>query len=221
MRELIEPHSDRWYQARSGKFTASCFGLIMTRPPRGVVAPLSRTAEKYIRRKAMELKYGRAIEDDKDYLQSVQWGYKYEEEALSVFRQRTELSVCEGGLAFHPKWPDVGATPDALIRDEPHGRLKATVQVKCPFKTHNHLKYREKVYDGPSLKRIKKEYYWQVLGEMWVFGLEEAYFISYDPRLPAGEDLHVVHILPDEGDLLDLATALLRAIQWRDQWAGL
>ena len=218
--KLIEPNTPSWYESRIGKFTASCFGLLMTSPA-DKTRSLSRTAEKYIRQKARECRFGRSFEEEKDF-PAIHWGYRYEAEALEAFAcYMEEYEVKAGGLSFHPDWPDVGATPDALLYEKGSGTPCATLQVKCPHKTHNHLKYCEKIHDGPSLKKVAKKYYWQVQGEMWVFDLPEAWFISYDPRLPEGEDIHYVRILRNEDDLTLLTASLLRAITLRDEWAGL
>ncbi len=55
---------------------------------------------------------------------------------------------------------------------------------------------------------------------MWVFGLSQGYFISYDPRLPEGEDLFYVEIKRNDDDLSLLAGKLLQAISLRDEWVA-
>ncbi len=94
--KLIKQNTPPWYEARAGKFTASCFDLIMTSPA-DKHRLLSRTAEKYIRRKARELKYGKPVHEDKDFA-AVRWGQKYEEKALTVFQKRIKYKVKCGFL---------------------------------------------------------------------------------------------------------------------------
>jgi len=64
------------------------------------------------------------------------WGCSHEKEALDKYVEKTgpkhrEFQLCESGLHIHPQYPHLGATPDAMVECECHG--KGVVEVKCPY----------------------------------------------------------------------------------------
>ena len=73
------------------------------------------------------------------------------------------------------------------------------------------------IYDADSLKEIHPEYYWQMQLGMITANLEKGYFVSYDPRMPMGKDIHVaeieLHLVKEEIDeKLEAASELLTKI---------
>lgn len=239
---MIRQRTNEWYEARKGIFTASRFGDIMSNPA-DKSADISKTAMKYINKKAWEWhsKHKKtepttsgksSMEQLSELLQSYKkfhvsdiqeearaWGRDHEDAALELFTQRTKIPIQEGGLIFYQHNENIAATPDAFIYE--NNQLKATIQVKCPFNSKYHLKYMQKVKDALSLKKTKKDYYWQMVSEMWISSVKESWFVSYDPRMPDSEQLHRAKIKLIEEDMQLLLQRLQRAISIRNQKIGL
>jgi hypothetical protein len=66
------------------------------------------------------------------------WGTENEQNALMRYHQYKEesnlpVNICSScGLVVNPKWPWLGASPDALISDEIEESVYGAVEVKCP-----------------------------------------------------------------------------------------
>jgi hypothetical protein len=73
-------------------------------------------------------------------------------------------------------------------------------EIKCP-KSETHLLYRT-ILNTYDLKRVKKEYYWQIVAYMYLTGLNTWNFVSFDPRfIDEKKQLHVVEIEAIHEDL--------------------
>lgn len=229
---MIQQRTPEWYEERAGRFTASTFGDIMTNPA-DKTQKVSKTALKIIKNAALEskiksnsnkeelpIKLARLNSFFSDDIywkpKPIQWGIEYEDAALKLLRETTKWDIRNGSFFVHDKWNEIGATPDALVvMDE---ECAATIQIKCPYSQSIHQKYRSKITDGASLKKVARKYYWQVLGEMWVMDVPEAWFVSYDPRACPDQQLHIVNVLLSNEDLALLENRLINAIQLRDNW---
>lgn len=236
---MIQQRTPEWYKAREGRFTASEFGDIMTNPA-DKSAAISKTAMKCISRAASEWKgkyfsppepdlkqlfpklgrwmdgfKGEMIFSDEKLPIPVQWGIDHEAAALRLFRKTTNWNIMDGGFLVHNTMDDIGATPDAVVLEDEE--CIATVQVKCPYNRSIHRKYLEKIVDAESLKKVNRKYYWQVQGEMWVFDVRQAWFVSFDPRARIENQMHYVKILRNDADLEVLKERLLTAMKIRDE----
>ncbi len=198
---IVLQRTPNWYKARSGKFTASNFGKLMTKP-QNKNNFWSKTSLNYIEKTATEEYLGDYyIRPDNKY---TKWGTDHEAEALEMFCQATGFRQEDTGFMIHPKIAGIGATPDAKIIEQAESQEMVITQVKCPYNSAYHRKYLEKINDAASLKKVKKDYYWQMQGEMWVSRAVYAYFVSYDPRQNTQEQLHsvVIHRNDDSIELL-------------------
>lgn len=211
---MIKHRTTEWYKARIGKFTASNFPDIMTKPA-DKSASVSKTALNCIEKAAAELFFNSYLEKpDSD---STRWGLIYEETAIKQFSERTKLVTKDCGFMLHPKYPDVGATPDALIEDETFVDKTIIAQIKCPYNSKYHGEYRQKISDGVSLKKSKSDFFWQIQGEIWVTDAIHSYFVSFDPRENSTSNLHIVKINRDDEAISLLEQKILEAIKLRDQ----
>ena len=71
------------------------------------------------------------------------------------------------------------------------------------------MRYVAEITDSESLKRVKPEYYWQVMAEMSCTGLQSADFVSYCAWLT--QPIHIVHILRNDADIALLEERVLLA----------
>lgn len=203
-----------WYQARIGKITASCMYLLMAKPADGS-SGWSKSALSYINDLALQLhlkEYFKHPDSD-----ATRWGINNEGEALNEFTKQTGFSQKSSGFILHPVNKEVGATPDAYIIEEALSKEIIIAQIKCPYNSDYHLKYRSKITDIHSLRRCKSEYFWQIQTELWVTSAKFCYFISYDPRLLKSERLHFAKILRDEEAIEQLSITTKEAIKQRDK----
>lgn len=211
--KIISQNTPEWYDVRKGKFTASNFGKLMT-PPRDRYREWSQTAMGYIGHKAQEKYFDMYIESSG--FTATEWGHEHEEKALQLLQERMRVNLSETGFILHPQYDEIGATPDAMILSQ-NGDTEALVQVKCPHNRSIHADYCDKIHDTFSLERIAKKYYWQMQGEMWVAGINESWFVSYDPRSNEDQSLHCVKIKLVPSAIKELEDTLLKALEKRDE----
>lgn len=187
--------TEEWRLARRGRLTAS------TRPPKVMN-----------RRSWPTLKRDILAELSPDYrwsemdLPAMQWGRDHEKAALSNLELMLGLDgeFWEPGFMLHPTRPYVGATPDGLIdvraTSGPSAIFRTTVQVKCPYKTDNHMRTVLSNY-------IADQYWMQVQWEAWVSRAQHILFVSYDPRVSFRQQLATVPVEVDYDLQKQFATA--------------
>lgn len=165
--EKMEQGSEEWLQARKGRATASEFKSILT--PTG---KLSKSAEGYMMKLAREC----VIDDPQQFAGNkfTEWGHEHEPAARDTFSQIMGLDAQEVGFCTSDSNPVLGASPDALIRDEEKGWI-AGLEIKC-LQVDNHVKC---LMAGG----LPNDYKLQVHGSMVVTGLNVWYFMSYFPGL--------------------------------------
>lgn len=212
---IIKQRTEEWFNARLGKFTASNFCALMANPAYGS-ASFSRQALTYIEGLAYQLflnKY--TLRPDND---ATRWGMRKEAEALQEFGRTGGFEIHESGFIIHPRYPDVGATPDAIVIEKDHPGKLILAQVKCPFGQKNHLQYAKKISDAGSLKKYRSAIHWQIQGEIWVTGASHSYFVSYDPRLWGQHRLHFAMIERDQQAIDQLENIIPQAIELRNKF---
>lgn len=149
---------------------------------------------------------------------ATRWGMKKEGEALQEFERVTGFAINESGFVLHPEYPDVGATPDAIVIENDQSGKLVLVQVKCPFSKKNHLQYSKKIHDAATLKKYRSAIYWQIQGELWVTGASHSYFVSFDPRQAGSKRLHYARIERDELAVAELETVIKMAIALKNKF---
>ena len=117
-------------------------------------------------------------------------GQFLEPEAFKAFSFMTDLEPRKVGFVYKDESRMVGCSPDGLIfspaRDGEDWGITAGLELKCPFKAGNHVKY--------FLERgVPQKYMIQVQGCLWVTGLPAWYFQSYLP----GQPELIVKVEPD------------------------
>ena len=175
---------DQWQQARMNRFTASVIHKLMGNSRNGGL--LSQTATTFVYEKAAEILTGIS---KPIYGDALTWGIEHEAEAFQMFSKTNfDQWTYYGGetYVFIPYGDYSGYSPDGLSEE-------AILEIKCPYNSGIHLK-NFTVTDADSLKSVHPEYYWQMQLGMISAKLEKGFFVSYDPRMPEGKQLHVAEI---------------------------
>ena len=181
-------NEDAWQDLRRSRFTASELHKLMG-TPKSKSEYLSETAKSFVFEKAAEYMTGQRTEI---YGRALDWGKEHEKEAFEYFVQETDDFFTYYGAETYTfitygEWG--GYSPDALG--------EKLIEIKCPFNSGNHLQ-NFFITTNEQLKSKRTEYYWQVQMGMIATGLEEALFLSYDPRMPIGKKLASTLITLDE-----------------------
>jgi len=183
-------------EARKGRFTASNIADIMfdKAPTIGF--------ESLCYEKAYE-RLGIIKPEEKWTSDAIDWGNTHESLAILGFEIRQGVSVKNNKVEsiFHPYNDNAGCTPDGLIGDT------EGVEVKCPYNPAIFLKLA--MADTPEkLKKVNKDYYWQVMSSMLFTGRDKWYFCAYHPEFDVKHGF--MGILPIEKNQADFVMIIDR-----------
>lgn len=172
-----DQRTDIWFEARLGKATASKFKDIMSTVKSGESA-----GRKNYRAQLVAERLTRTKEENYTS-KEMQHGIDYEDAAKLAYWIHTKQEIEDCGFFAHDTL-QAGASPDGLIGD------KGICEIKCP-NTATHIE---------TLKspKLPTQYYWQVMGQMWITGREWCDFVSFDPRMPANSRLFVLRVNRDD-----------------------
>jgi predicted phage-related endonuclease len=188
----IEQRSPEWYLARIGKVTSSNMKRIMAQ---GAGAETYR-AEILSQIKLLKAvhsghcTYEEAFDQFDVSTRAMRVGSEFEKLAVSEFATRTGNEVRPVGFVEFDNIP-IGASTDGLVGDD------YIVEVKVP----NSAKHEWTIQN----KRMPPEHIVQVQSELWVSGKAGCWFLSFDYRLPAGEDLFAIIVPRDEEKIQQIA----------------
>ena len=188
----IEQRSPEWYLARIGKVTSSNMKRIMAQ---GAGADTYR-AEILSQIKLLRAvhsghcTYEEAFDQFDVQTRAMRVGSDFEKLAVSEFATRTGNEVRPVGFVEFDNIP-IGASTDGLVGDD------LIVEVKVP----NSAKLEWTIQN----KKMPPEHIVQVQSELWVSGKAGCWFLSFDYRLPAGEDLFAVIVPRDEQKIDQIA----------------
>jgi hypothetical protein len=166
---------------QQGKISGSRFKAMMTsgRKKDEVFGATALTLAKRIAFERLDL----ILEEDNYVSAAMQWGIDHEEEAIQKLEEIELLEVHSKQVwQQHPKYENVGVTPDGLVGDT------TVLEVKCP-NTDNHI---DNLLFGAQIETYK----WQLQGSLWVTGREFCLFVSYDPRVK--KSLGINQVVRDE-----------------------
>lgn len=172
----------KWKQARLAKFTSSEIHFLTY--PTG----LTEGSLSYIRRKVGEELTGNPAREDID-TDATRHGLQHEEAAVRKFGLKVGLKFVVVQQLITDPDTRYGGTPDALIllRVSPDGLEYEveTVEVKCPPSFDGYIALFE-CETPEQVKKVKREYYWQVLDQMLICGATRGHFVIYHPDFKAG-----------------------------------
>lgn len=195
--------SDAWHSVRLGRFTSSEIHKLIGEPKTKNQWGLTDTASTYIKEKAAEILTGRP-QLSPDTI-ATQWGVEQEVVCKSLMQDRGYV-IEETG--FHPYEDHAGGSPDGFII----AKETSVLEIKSPFHSVNHIKHLI-IQDQDELKKVCKEYYWQVQANMLFTGKQSALFVSFDPRM-SGKELHLLPVEVNTTDIVLLNEAIGKASKY-------
>lgn len=191
-------HSLDWYRARLGKFTGSQVGRLM-KSGRGKDEYFGKDAISYITEVVAERMLNPSVvmidELFEEYLlqttassKTLAWGNDQEMNAKGLYAKLRKVKITSCGAVELSPW--FASSPDGLVLES-----NGCVEVKCPT-PKVHVEYMVNVHNAEDLKKVRPEYYWQVVAHMAVTGAEWCDWMSYCPF--SRKPLHVVRINRDQ-----------------------
>lgn len=189
---MVEQGTEEWHQARLGRATASRFKDIMTKIRSGEAASVKNYRAELT---AEQLTGNR---EEMFTSAAMQWGTDNEPVARLRYELESGSDVEECGFFAHP---DImtGASPDGLVGDD------GLLEIKCP-NTATHIETLRK-------RKVPSQYYWQVMGQMWMTGRKWCDFVSFDPRLPENAQYMCVRIERDDKAIAELEDEVKEFLQ--------
>lgn len=163
----IEQRTPGWYALKIGKFSASEIWKICA--PKG----FGKTGLTYINSKVAE-KFTNEMPTITG--KPLDWGVDYEPVAKAFYTKATKINIREVGAVENELYKNCLASPDGV-----NNFLEIGFEFKCPYVSANHIDY-FKIKTPQDLKKIKPEYYWQVIFSMLITDFKKWIFASFDPR---------------------------------------
>lgn len=200
MQDTSTQRSDEWFEQRIGRATASRFKDVMTTIRSGE----SAARKNYRAEIVAERLTGRREETFTS--QAMQFGIDNEATARVQYMLATENDVEECGFFTH-KDMMAGASPDGLVGEV------GVLEIKCP-NTATHI-------ETLKTAKVPYQYYWQVMGQMWITGREWCDFVSFDPRMPVNAQLFYTRLYRDEEQIQKLEAevrAFLEEVEREEQF---
>lgn len=174
----MEQGSAEWLLDRCGKITASRIKDVMATVKSGE----SASRKNYRAELVVERISG--LPTESFVSGPMKWGTETEPFARAAYSLHTGFEVEEVGFIDHPTIERSGASPDGLVGD------LGMVEIKCP-NTATHIAW---AIAGIVPPEHVLQMQWQMAcaDRMW------ADFVSYDPRMPEGQQLFVRRLHRDE-----------------------
>lgn len=167
-----------WFQARTGRATASRFKDVLAKLKNGSPAAARQT---YLIEIVTERLTGSQAQHFTNA--AMQWGTDNEAAARVAYEQRHNVTVEETGFVAHDLMA-CGASPDGLVDWD------GLIEIKCPFNPTNHV---QTLIDG-----MPSDHMAQIQGQLWMTDRRWCDFVSFDPRMPAELQLYVQRIERDD-----------------------
>lgn len=168
--------TEEWRNARLGKITAS---MVYDVCDRGAKGQTLKAYEDYKMQLALERITGNPAESFNNA--AMQWGTDTEPLAKEAYTLQTMIEVLDVGFKDHPTIPNFGASPDGKLIDMFGKPLNKLIEIKCPT-SKKHL-------ETLVTKKINPRYIYQMAAQLMCEGLTECVFLSFDPRLPADQQM--------------------------------
>lgn len=186
----LEQRTHDWLMARCGCATGSRFKDVVARlkPKKGeTIGAPAAARENYL----IDVVSERLTGEPRQHFvnAAMQWGTDQEPIARDAYKARSGLQVDEVGFLRHATLA-AGCSPDGIVE-----LGEGVLEIKCPT-TSTHV--------ATLLHGMSEDHLPQVQGALWITGAQWCDFVSFDPRLPRGLDLHVQRIARDEQYIANL-----------------
>lgn len=182
-----DQRTEDWFTARLGKATASRFKDVMLTIRSGEAAGRKNYRAELVAERLTGAK------EEGFTSAPMQWGIEWEETARLRYELATGNIVEECGFFTHDTL-QAGASPDGLVNHD------GVLEIKCP-NTATHI-------ETLKTQRVPYQYYWQVVGQMWITGRQWCDFVSFDPRMPENAQYFCKRVDRMEEDIEKLEAAV-------------
>jgi len=173
----VEQNTDEWFNLRLGKATSSNFAKIMANYPNS----LGKGATEYAQKIALEIVTGVRDESSLFTNHYMQRGHEYESEAIRLYEMETFTEVINGGFNDCDR---LGDSPDGNVGKD------GCIEVKTVIPNVQWNRIKNLSYDP--------NYFWQIMGHIWLGEKEWCDFISYCPEMPKNKQLHIHRVIPND-----------------------
>lgn len=186
--------SDIWHSTRAGRITASIIHAVVST---SITRPAKSTVEKVCYPQKLSLR------QTDNGPEAIKWGREKEDTARVSYITQTELQhrdmkVEHCGFIINPSFPEIGATPDALVHCACCG--KGCVEIKCPFKHQDHnilqactdKEFCLQFTEGRMELKQTHKYYKQVQTQIFVTESQFCDFVVWTTK-----SLAIVRVMPD------------------------
>lgn len=171
-----EQGSEEWIVSKLGVISASNISCVLAKKG-------TATREGYISELVAQVATGEMAEISGPALR---WGKEQEQSARSAYEFSTGSTVSAVGFIYG-KDKRTGCSPDGIIGDT------KGLEIKCPYTSKVHV-------DFLAMEKIKLEYIYQVQFSMWITGIEEWDFCSFDPRFK--KQLLKIHSIKRDAEMM-------------------
>lgn len=194
----MEQHTQKWWDDRRGKATASRMGDLTRKLKRG---GWGADRDNYLREKVAERVTGR--NRDRKKVASLDHRLELEPDARAEYEFCYECEVTTVGFIDHPRIPNAGASPDGLVGSE------GGLEIKC-LDSQGHI-------DLILAGGIDEDYVLQCLFGMACTGRQWWDFVAYCPEMPPEGRLWVQRVERDEAKIADLESAVIEFLAEVDE----
>lgn len=206
-----EQNTDLWDEARKYKFTSSRIFQLLTEPKSAEdkkAGKLGATAKAYVLEKIVEELDGFLP----DYTnEAMAWGNENEPKAVYWYEKLTGNKVLTKGFFRFNEF--FGGSPDSIIELK-ETKKEASLEIKCPFNSTNHLKHC--LIDSPEyFKKYHSDYYWQCISHMIVTSTNICHFVSFDPRINHQIGFFLFELERNQEDVELLLEAIKKAQKYK------
>jgi putative phage-type endonuclease len=190
---MIDQGTPEWFAARLGKVTASRIKDVVAMTKTGP----SASRKNY----AAELMLERVTGQRKESFSNAAMlrGTELEPLARLAYSLHTGLEVEEVGFIDHPTVLRSGASPDGIVADS---GLVGILEIKVP-NTATHLEW-------AIAGKVPPEHVLQMQWQMACVGAKFGDFVSYDDRMPDGQQLFIRRIPADEKLIEELTAEVIK-----------
>jgi putative phage-type endonuclease len=175
---MIEQGSDEWFALKLGKVSASRISDVMAK---GKGNAPSVTRANYAAQLMLERVTGQKQETYSNA--AMQWGVEQEPLARLAYSLHIEAEIEEVAFIDHPFILRSGASPDGLVGTD------GMIEIKNP-NTATHIKW-------ALAGEVPPEHVLQMQWQMACAGRQWNDFVSYDSRMPEGQQLFVRRLFRD------------------------
>ena len=181
--------TDEWFAERVGQITASRIKDVMAKTKTGY----STSRKNYATELALERITGQKAERYSN--SAMAWGTEQEPFARAEYERFTGELVDEIGYVAHNVVRRSGASPDGLVGS--HGIL----EIKCP-NTATHIEW-------AVAGKVPPEHVMQMQWQIECTGRDWADFVSFDPRMPDGQQLFIRRLHRDHKIISEITAEII------------